>query len=217
MVRLINKDNSKYIASIAYRLLKFQELFTHIKNKNLPQKQPCIYALWHANQFLVHGLPNRSKVNVLISTSLDGDIVAYVCKKWGFKVLRGSAGRKGAVAATLKMLDCLKNNESVAIMVDGPHGPYHVVKKGVITISRESGIPIVPVHWYSGEHTFVKLPSWDKMTLPIGSCHIINLYGEPIYTDGKTDEQVSEEIKSSLLNLEKIAPQKFSEAKGQKW
>ncbi len=196
--------------------MKFQELFTYIQNIDLPEEKSCIYALWHANQFLVHGLPDRKNVNILISTSLDGDIVANVCERWGFKVHRGSAGRKGAVASTLKMLDALNAGESVAIMVDGPRGPYHEVKKGAISLSKDSGKPIVPVHWYSDEITFRTFPSWDKMLSPVGPCRIINLYGKPIYTEGKTDEQIANEIKDSLLELEKIAPQKFKEAKEQK-
>ena len=50
------------------------------------------------------------------------------------------------------------------------------------------------------------------MTCPIGPCWLINLYGEPIYTEGKTDEQIAEEVKTSLLQLEEIAPKKYKEA-----
>lgn len=212
MVRLINKKNLPIISGIVFRLMKIQEIFTYIRNIDHPDLDNCIYAMWHANQFLVHGLPNRKEINILISTSLDGEIVANVCENWGFKVRRGSAGRKGSITATKQMLDGLKNNESVAIMVDGPHGPYHVVKKGAIVLSKDSNVPIVPVHWYSEDITFRQLPSWDKMTSPIGPCRIINLYGEPIYTENKTEEQVAQEIEQALYHLEKLAPQKYKEA-----
>ena len=114
MVRLINRNNIKYFAAVVYRVLKLQEKLTFIKNINYPKQDPVIFAMWHANQFSVHGLENRGNVNVLISTSLDGDIVSYVCENWGFKVKRGSAGKKGAIASTLQLLECLKNNESIA-------------------------------------------------------------------------------------------------------
>ena len=138
MVRIINKNNIKYIMNSLYFLLNLQAKFTHIIGINQPTQTPCIYAMWHANNFAVHGFPNRENVNVLISTSLDGDIVASTCEKWGFKVQRGSTGRKGSVEATLRLIEKLKHGESAAIMVDGPHGPYHVVKRGVITLSKES-------------------------------------------------------------------------------
>ncbi|MBP3821030.1 DUF374 domain-containing protein [bacterium] len=216
MVRLINNKNIPVIANFAYRILKIQEFFTYIRNWGHPDIEQCIYVMWHANQFSVHGLPNRSKTNVLISTSLDGQIVATVCENWGFKVCRGSAGNKGAISSTLKMLGRLKEGDNVAIMVDGPRGPYHSVKKGAITLSKESGIPIVPVYWYSEDFTFRKLPSWDKMICPIGPCRILNIYGKPIYSQNKTEEDLINEVKNSLLKLEESAGEIYKEAKRQK-
>lgn len=212
MVRLINKNNISQISNLAYGLMKTQSFFTYLVGVDYPEVGPCVYAMWHENQFCVHGLPDRSNVSIFISNSLDGEIVARVCEKWGFQVCRGSSQRKGAVSGTLKMISKLKNEESVAIMVDGPRGPLHKVKSGAVVLAREANVPIVPVHWYSPNFTFVHFPSWDKMTSPIGPCWLINLYGEPIYTEGKTDEQVAEEVKASLLHLADIAPQKFNEA-----
>lgn len=213
MVRLINRKNIPEIVNIVYKILKFQECFTHIENWNHPDIAQGIYVMWHANQFLVHGIPNRNKINILISNSLDGQIVANVCEKWGFKVRRGSAGNKGAISATLQMLNGLKEGESVAIMVDGPRGPYHEVKKGAIVLSQESGVPIIPVHWFSEQFTFRHLPSWDKMTSPIGYCRILNIYGTPIYPDGKSEDELANEIKQSLLGLEKCEKNFYQEAK----
>jgi len=198
---------------VAYVLMRIQEVFTRVAEFNNPQKTPCIYVMWHENQFCVHGLPDRGNTNILISNSLDGDIVAAACEKWGFKTCRGSSKRKGAVSGTLKMISKLKEGENLVIMVDGPRGPLHKVKSGAIVAAREAGVPIIPVHWYSPSFTFVKFPSWDKMTCPVGPCKLLNIYGNPIYTDGKTDEQVAEEVRNSLLHLAQIAPEKYKEAK----
>ena len=51
------------------------------------------------------------------------------------------------------------------------------------------------------------------MTSPIGPCWLLNIYGDPIYADNMSDEEVAEEVRKSLLNLEKIAPEKYKEAK----
>ena len=213
MVRLINRKNMDQVSNLAYRIMKVQEFFTYIREYNNPQITPCIYAMWHENQFCVHGLPDRGNVNILISNSLDGEIIARVCDKWGFQLCRGSSNRKGSVSGTLKMISKLKNGENIAIMVDGPRGPVHKVKSGAIFLAREANVPIIPVHWYSPDFTFVRFPSWDKMTSPIGPCRLLNIYGEPIYTDDKTDEQVAEEVRNSLLALEKSAPEKYQEAR----
>lgn len=216
MVRLINKKNIPVIANIAYRILKIQGKMTYIRNWNYPNLNQCIYVMWHEHQFSVHGLPNRNNTNILISTSLDGDIVALVSEKWGFKVVRGSAGHKRAVASTMELKDALREGESLAIMVDGPRGPYHSVKRGAPVLSKEFGIPVVPVYWYSTDKTLIKLPSWDKITVPFGPCRILNLYGEPIYPEGKTEEEISQAIKDSLSNLEENAHNVYQEARKNK-
>ena len=212
MVRLINKRNINIISWGIYRLLKIQELMTYIKNINYPKTKQCIFVMWHSAQFLVHGFENRNKTSILISNSLDGDVVSYVAQHWGFKVKRGSSGRKGAVAATKQLYEELQNGESIAIMVDGPRGPYHKVKKGAITLCLETGVPIVPVHWYSEDKTFKKIHSWDKMQFPCGPCKIINLYGDPIYPNDKSEEELINEVEKSLLELENKSPQKYKEA-----
>ena len=213
MVRLINRRNIKFISWGIYKLLKIQELMTHLVNVNYPELEQYIYVMWHSNQFLVHGFKDKGNTSILISNSLDGDIVSYVAQNWGFKTKRGSAGRKGAIAATKQLYDELKKGESVAIMVDGPRGPYHEVKKGAVTLSIDTGVPIVPVNWYSEDKTFKEINSCDKMKFPVGLCKIINLYGKPIYPQGKTEEDLIKEVKISLDELEKISPQKYKEAR----
>ena len=212
MVRLINRKNIKIVSWGIYKLLKIQEMMTYLKNVNYPELSQCIYVTWHSNQFIVHGFKDRGKTSILISNSLDGDIVSYVAQKWGFKTKRGSSARKGAVAATKQLHDELKNGENIVITVDGPRGPYHEVKKGAIILSMETGVPIVPVNWYSEDKTFREMNSWDRMKFPVGPCKIMNLYGKPIYPQNKTEEELICEVKNALLELEQISPQKYKEA-----
>lgn len=220
MVRIINRKNAHIYANIAYSIMHIQEFFTHIKEWDHPDETSCIYAMWHANQFLVYGIRNRDKLSIQVSNSSDGDIISHVIENMGFKVVRGSAERKGAVTSTMQMISRLNEGESVGIMVDGPHGPYHKVKNGVIKLAQKTGRPIVPVHWYSPQKTFITLPSWDKMKTPFFDCNILNVYGKPIYvkTDATDDEinQAKENIKEQLYDLEAKAPVFYKEAVKQK-
>ena len=115
MVRLLNKDTTKGLAILVRGLFKIQESFTHIIEVNHPNARPCIYAMWHCNQCAIYGLQDKPNVNVLISRSRDGDVVTHGIKPMGFKVVRGSKGRQGAVEATLQMIEALKNGELVNI------------------------------------------------------------------------------------------------------
>ena len=220
MVRLINDKNINLLANTVYTMMRLQEKFTHIYEYNNPNIAPCIYVMWHANQFLVHGIEDKAHLSILISNSIDGEIVARAVEKWGFKVVRGSSNKKGAVESTMQMLNRLKNGECVGIMVDGPSGPLHKVKNGAIKLAQMSGAPIIPAFWYSPQKTFVSLPSWDKMKTPLGDCNILNLYGEPIYVtkDASNEElaQIRENVKIALFDLEAKAPEIYNEAKKQK-
>ena len=215
MVRLINQDNLKQVTDIVYAMMKVQEFFTYAEEFNNPGISPCVYAMWHAHQFCVHGIRHRSKLHVLVSRSRDGEIIADVVERWGFKTVRGSKGKKGAVEATMQMISILKSGENCAMMVDGPKGPAKVVKDGVIKIAKMAGVPIVPVYWYSKNFTFAKFPSWDEMRSPIFATNLINLYGEPIYVPQDGDEAAEEEarqkLQQSLEQLEKDAPKAFDE------
>ena len=212
MVRILKGKNINKVSHLVFRILKFQELFTQIIEVNNPDKMPCIYAMWHAHQFCVHGIRHRAKLHVLVSRSRDGEIIADVVERWGFKTVRGSKGKKGAVEASMQMISILKSGENCAMMVDGPKGPARVVKDGVVKIAKLAGVPIVPVYWYSKNFTWAKFPSWDSLRAPIFKTNLINIYGEPIYApQDANDEDVRKQVQESLEDLEKKAPQAFDE------
>jgi hypothetical protein len=216
MVRLINKDNIQHVIKLICFFVGIQDKMTYIAEYNNPNIFPCIYVMWHGNQFCVHGLPDRSKLNILVSNSLDGDLITSVCNYFGYQTCRGSSGRKGAISGTLRMINKLKEDENIAIMVDGPRGPLHTVKSGAITLAREANVPIIPVNWYSPNLTFLKFSSWDRMTCPFGPCQILNTYGNPIYVNDKSDNEVAQEIKTALLKLEQEAPMAYKDAQKRK-
>lgn len=208
------KGSREKFTKLIFRIFKFQELFTDIQNVDFPENTgPCVYAIWHAHQCCVHGLPDREKCNVLVSRSRDGEIIAGVVERWGFKVIHGSKGKKGSVEATLQMINALKDGECCAIMVDGPRGPAKVVKDGTVRVAKNAGVPIVPVYWYSPSPTFLKFHSWDGFRIPFFWTKLINIYGKPIYVDqegGKEeDEQARLRVQHSLEDLEKKAPKAY--------
>lgn len=216
MVRLLNLDNVDIIAKGVTAFFSLQQYFTHIININHPDVKNCLYALWHNHQCCVYGLPDKHNTNVMVSRSKDGEVVARaIHDAFGFKIVRGSKGRRGAVEATKQMIEELKAGDSGAIMVDGPRGPQYVVKEGVVKISKLSGVPIVPVAWYSNNFNLIKLPSWDKLEMPVGDVRLINLYGKPIYVppdgDDDADEKIRIELENQLKELDKKIPEVYEE------
>lgn len=212
MVRLFDEKHFDKIADLVYRIFHAQEPYTHIVEVNCPRVSPCIYAMWHGNQMAVYGVRDKYKTNVLISRSKDGEIVARALVKMGFKVIRGSKGKQGAVEASMQMISALKAGEDCAMMIDGPKGPPKVAKNGVIKIARMSGAPIVPLTWYSINPTLVTFPSWDKLRMPLWHTNIVNLYGEPIYVKEDDDnEEVRKRLQQKFDELDAKIPEAYKE------
>ena len=183
------KDEIKiFFLVILLKMFFFTEQFLlKIKHINYPEGQ-FILSMWHRHQCLVYGIKDKSNFYVLISASNDGEIVAKAIEILKLKSVRGSSKRRG-VAASLELLDKLKDGASAAIMVDGPRGPNGKVKDGIINIAKLSGIPIVPLVWASKSKNFHTFNSWDKFQLPIGPCQTVALYGKPIYIPPELDKE----------------------------
>ncbi len=175
------KDRIKifFLALLLKTFFLTERFFLSIKQINYPKGQ-FILAMWHCHQCVVYGIQDKSKFFVLISASNDGEIIAKAAETMGIMSVRGSSKRR-AVAASLELIDKIKEGNSAAIMVDGPRGPKGKVKAGIINIARITGVPIVPVIWASKDKTFFKFNSWDEFQIPFGPCKTIALYGKPIY------------------------------------
>jgi lysophospholipid acyltransferase (LPLAT)-like uncharacterized protein len=212
MVELFKAKSVKTVTNIVYAIFHMQEMFTHIQRVDFPDIKPCIYAMWHRNQMCTYGQPDLSRLNVLVSRSKDGEMIAKVIEQMGYKTIRGSKGKKGAVEASMQMLTALKAGEDCAMMVDGPVGPPEVAKDGVIKLAKMAGVPIVPVTWYSSNFTWVKFPSWDKLEMPIFNTNLINLYGKPVFVSEEDDiNEKLKELQDSLDYLDETAPKAYNE------
>ena len=212
MVRLFEDDAAKKVAKLIYAIFHMQERFTHITRVDFPEVVPCIYAMWHRNQMSIYGNPDIGKINVMVSRSKDGEMIADVIEHMGFKTIRGSKGKEGAVEASMQLITALKNGEYGAMMVDGPKGPPEKAKNGIIKLAKMAGVPIVPVSWYSTNFTWLKFPSWDGLRMPLFRTNLVNLYGKPIYVSEEDDiEEKREELQESLDDLERRIPDAFRE------
>ena len=215
------KKLKKYIPIISitlYCLFRVLEIVTRFKNYNYPQNDNgVIFALWHHDQLCLDAIPNRNNLNILISKSFDGEIIAQAVEKMGFSTIRGSKNKKkkdkGGKEATFEMITKLKEGKNVAITVDGPSGPLHKVKNGVIKIAKLTRAPIIPVIWYSPSKYLGTLPTWDKIKIPLWFVRTANIYGKPIYVpenaDKDTEKQIKLQLQEELLNLEKDAVEQY--------
>jgi len=168
-----------------------------------PPSFPSIVAFWHGRMFLLpFALRDYAqKVAILISRHRDGELIARVVEKLGFKTVRGSAGKgKGGSRAFLRMLKLLEDGFTVAITPDGPKGPREVVKPGIVKLSMSTGIPIYPLTF--GCSSCYRLNSWDRFIIPrpFSKCRVI--LGPPL--DPRKFEKEEDMRKELELKLKEL-------------
>lgn len=184
----------KHAINLLYQIHKF---VYYAKNINYPECPNCIFAIWHAHQCGLYSLKDKNKINIMISRSRDGGIIAYAAEQLGFRTVRGSQTRGGA-KATLELIEKLKQGESGVITIDGPKGPKYVVKKGIVEIARMTGVPIVPMTFYGGKGGLFRFNTWDEFCYPVPFKKLINIYGDPVYVPSDADEDKIEEIRKQI-------------------
>jgi lysophospholipid acyltransferase (LPLAT)-like uncharacterized protein len=180
-------------------------------NREIPERlqaegKGLIFAFWHGDLFLLTQSQWGSSVIIPASESRDGEIMARLLNRFGYRVVRGSSKRKGARAA-IGLIDGLRSGLLPGIAVDGPRGPLHEVKEGVVYLAGRLKVPIVPVA-ASAKRYWTLEQSWDKLIVPAPMTDAIILYGEPITVNGTSED----EIRLKRKELERVMLQLTQEA-----
>jgi lysophospholipid acyltransferase (LPLAT)-like uncharacterized protein len=168
------------ILQLWYRSLRFKQIgYDQVASyRNREKGRVVLFALWHDELFAPLYVHRNQDVLILVSESRDGEFIGRILKRFGYGIIRGSSTR-GGVKALKQILKKIKERpQDLAITIDGPTGPRHEVKEGIIYISWKLKIPIVPVRtkiFFKKEFS----RSWDRFQLPLpgSKCEII--YDEP--------------------------------------
>jgi lysophospholipid acyltransferase (LPLAT)-like uncharacterized protein len=128
-----------------------------------PKTRPAIYCFWHRCVFAAAYLFRNTDIRVLTSRSYDGEYIARIIERLGFRAVRGSSSR-GAVQSLRELQRELEDGAFVAFTIDGPRGPRYVAKPGPIHLARMTGAPIFSFY-VAVEKAWI-LRTWDAFMLP---------------------------------------------------
>ena len=106
--------------------------------------QPWVLCFFHGSQFGLLRWPRRRATGVLVSHSDDGALQAMFLGALGFRIVRGSSSRGGAVGLRA-LVRFAKGGGDLAFAVDGPRGPRGEVQGGAIGSARLADGILVPV------------------------------------------------------------------------
>jgi lysophospholipid acyltransferase (LPLAT)-like uncharacterized protein len=145
-----------------------------------------IYASWHQRFFPgVTFFATRRPIAILISQSRDGEFASHIVNILGWHAVRGSSS-KGGSAGLQELKQLARKGYRIGHIVDGPKGPFGVIKPGLLRIAQVSGMAIIPTVTSSQRRwTF---GSWDSFHLPKPFSRVIIRFGEPIHIPPDLDE-----------------------------
>ncbi|MCB0377595.1 MAG: lysophospholipid acyltransferase family protein [Bdellovibrionales bacterium] len=191
-----------YLLFAIYRLLYWTWRIRIVEcnevKRRLASGEGFVLAHWHGDELGVLHLLKRYHVATIISSSKDGDIMNKACQLLGAETARGSSTR-GGTSALKGLLRLVKEGRRPSLAVDGPKGPIHKVKPGVLQVSRLSGLPIFPISFYSSS-SFIFKKSWNQAQLPLPFSRLTVYVGEGMEPVNKSDDGHSEELCRELEN-----------------
>ena len=191
-----------FLALITVFYIKLVRVTSVIIDKNIESpnsywdnNKPFILAFWHSQLMMIsYCWKSDSQINILASGHSDGRFGAIVGKYFKLNNIPTSSVEK---SITLKpIFKLLKNSQYVGITPDGPRGPNQKVSEGIIKISKNTQVPIIPIGFASSK--FRKLKSWDSflITKPFSKC--VFVWGDSISIPKNCDEVEIENFKKIL-------------------
>jgi hypothetical protein len=153
-------------------------------------RQPSIFCFWHRCVIPASYQFRKLGIAVMTSRSYDGEYIARIIEKLGYRAVRGSSSR-GAVRALLGMRRELEEDHTVAFTIDGPRGPRYIAKPGPVLLAKMTGRPITCFYIHA-KRAWI-LNSWDQMIIPKPFSDAMLYVTAPIYVPEQAgDEQMKE-------------------------
>lgn len=123
-----------------------------------------VYAFWHAEIFAATWFWRQRGIVVMTSQNFDGEYIGRIIQLHGYGASRGSSSR-GGMRALVEMVRLVRKGRPAAFTVDGPRGPRHVAKPGVMLLAKATGAPIVCFHIVPAR-AWAFRRSWDRTEIP---------------------------------------------------
>ena len=162
-----------------------------------------VIACWHQNALASVLAHAYRRLGIVVSRSFDGEIISSVAARFGIASARGSSHR-GGLEALRDIVKLIKSGHEAGITVDGPTGPLHQVKPGVISIASLTGSTVLP--FLAVGMRYWSFSSWDRFRLAKPFTHIVCIYGPPIAVPRRMEKSeqagLAKELEVALTKLE---------------
>lgn len=158
-----------------------------------------LFCIWHEVNGAGFIYYRDRGAGALLEASAKGDLLAAVANHYGIKDFRITDNPKDiqTVKGTIQFLKYLKAGHDGTIAIDGPNGPYHIIKPGIFALAQKTGHTIRPAGvWYSRKFTWYW--RWDKYQMPLPFSKVSIYIDKPFSLPETLDENTLNTLTASL-------------------
>ncbi len=195
---------------VTSRFLRFQKWTWKLETEGkdifdrlVENQDQFILCFWHGKY--VPMLPIMRGVGGCIFTSATrrGNIIAQIIRDFGFDCIQVPDG--GGQRSLQLMEESLAQSRMAGIAVDGPLGPYHVIKQGVIRLASKLDFLLLPAS-VDARNKHVMKKRWDLLEIPSLFTRVCLVIGEPIPAPATLEQSeiiaCSSQLKDVLESLD---------------
>lgn len=155
----------------------FRVLNRRVLSELIDAGKPLLVATWHQMVFPGVGFFKDRRAVIMVSRSKDGEMMARVISRLGFRSVRGSSS-KGGSEALHGLVEAIREGGQGAVMVDGPRGPAREPKPGILVAAQRTGAPLIPLGCKASRALYGR--NWDRTMLPLPFATVVLSFGEPV-------------------------------------
>lgn len=143
----------------------------------LDRQERLLVAFWHGKYISLFPLLEGFDACILTSRSFRGEVIAALSRRFGYHCifLVGQHGRE--LEGTIDTL--LRTHRCLAVAVDGPLGPYHRARKGLLQLASHLQLLVLPAS-VAVQRKVILHKRWDKLEIPLPGSRILLGIGEPL-------------------------------------
>jgi lysophospholipid acyltransferase (LPLAT)-like uncharacterized protein len=157
--------------------------------------RPPILAFWHGRILPATYYFRRRRIVVMTSENFDGEWIARIIERFGYRAARGSTSR-GGPRALVEMKRAMAAGLPAGFTLDGPRGPAGHAQPGAVWLAKITGNPILPFHIEAARYW--TMGSWDRMQVPKPFATMALAIGQPVEVAGDASDADIETIRASL-------------------
>lgn len=180
-----------FLANVAKLLFRTYRFTRHYEAASIDPsrftQRMYAYSLWHNEIFYLLSrlyVPPPAPCAALVSRHQDGSYLTEFMRHLHVRGVRGSTNHGGDQA--LRELVRAASCNHIFVTPDGPRGPHHEVKQGIVFLASQTGLPIVPVGGWTDRCWLIK-GSWTNQIIPKPFARVHCVLGQPLVVPAGLD------------------------------